>query len=263
MHRSPVLIGLVGDVHGTLAIAVGAIRALAAEGITEIHFLGDFGFLWDGSHAESQLLDMLSESLSDHGAMALVTGGNHEGYDEWEKLRPNQHGVKWARKNIVLLPRGWRATSPGGNIIASLGGANSVDKFSRLRQDHGHWDAEQITERDLNTLGTDKVDILLGHDAPKTPELTKLTSATSGDWEPAGLAYAEKGQAMYQRAVDQVQPRLTVSGHYHLHLDVVGRFTGPAGDCFDTRVVILNADGNAPTIASLDTDSLALTFPSW
>lgn len=261
MHRSPIMIGLVGDVHGTLKTAVRAIRALASEGITEIHFLGDFGFLWDGSHSQDQLLDMLSACLAENGAIALVTGGNHDSYDEWSKVPENQFGIRWTRKNIVLLPRAWRASSPNGNIIASFGGANSIDKFSRLRRGEPHWDAEQITEQDLLALGTDKVDILLGHDAPKSPQLLELLAANETKWEPAGLAYSEQGQSMYQRAVDQVRPRMTVSGHYHLNLDVVERFTARGKGSYETRVVILNADGNSSFIAALNTDSLELFYP--
>lgn len=261
MHRSPALIGLVGDVHGTLKTAVQAIETLAALGINEIHFLGDFGFVWDGSHFQNQLLDLLSECLSKHKTLALVTGGNHEGYDEWAKLRPNQFDVRWARKNIVLLPRGWRATSPCGNVIASFGGANSIDKFTRLRRGEHHWDAEQITEEDLNVLGTEKVDILLGHDAPKTPQLREQLAVDTTAWDPAGLAYAELGQSMYQRAVDQVRPRLTASGHYHLHLDVAAQFPLTDGTSYATRVIILNADGDWPCVATLNTDSLEVAYP--
>lgn len=263
MHHIPIRVGLVGDVHATIATTWRAIRRLANEGVTDIHFLGDFGFLWDGSTAQKVLLDLVSSKLTEHGATAYVTGGNHEGYDEWAKIEPDKFGIRAARDNILLLPRGWRAVSPTGNIVASFGGANSVDMPARVRRGSGYWPAEQITEDDLVALGTDRVDILLGHDAPKAVSLAILLEPGQDRWEPEGVAYADQGQAMYQRAVEQVRPRLTVSGHYHLYLNVSETFISPQFGAFETRVVILNADGNEPTIAILNTDTLELSYPAF
>lgn len=68
---------------------------------------------------------------------------------------------------------------------------------------------------------------------------------------------------MFQRAVSQVRPSLTVSGHYHLHLDVVENFVGADGTAFETRVVVLDADGRPPTLAVLDVDARSITYPTF
>lgn len=263
MHRTAEVIGLVGDVHGNLATATRAIRKLTAKGVTEIHFLGDFSFLWRGGEGESVILDMLSHSLTNHGALAYVTGGNHEGYDEWALIPSDADAIKWPRPNIALLPRGWRATSPTGNVIASLGGANSIDMPARIEGNLGYWEAEQITEADLAALGSAKVDVLLGHDAPKSVALLERLKAKEHLWDQAGLAYAHAGHDMFHRAVTQVQPRLTVSGHYHQHLDVIETFAAADGTPFEARMVILNADGAVPTIALLNTDALTVMYPKF
>ena len=260
-HRSPRSIGLVGDIHASVGVAMRAIRRLASASITEIHFLGDFGLLWSGGSTEDLLLDMVSTCLTENNATAFITGGNHEGYDEWEKVPSDEHGVRNARANIRLLPRGWRSTSPNGNVIASFGGANSIDQPARMRAKSGYWAAEQITESDLLALGDTPVDLLLGHDAPMATELMQLLETRVDRWEPEGLEYAGRGHAMFQRAVAQVHPKLTVSGHYHFHLDVTETFTDSHGIEFESRVVILNADGHPPTLAIVDTDALTIEYP--
>ena len=70
---------------------------------------------------------------------------------------------------------------------------------------------------------------------------------------------------MYQRGVEQVRPRLSVSGHHHLHLDldVIETFPHPVHGSLRTRVVIRNADGKWPTIAKLDIETLELSYPGF
>ncbi len=247
--------------HGSLGTIVRAVRRLAHQNIDTIHFLGDFGMPWDDRDAQRWMLDYVSDKLTEHGSQALVTGGNHENYDEWAKIPADAADIRHVRENIAFLPRGWRAVSLGGTVVASFGGANFVDMPGRVRGNLGWWPAEQITEEDLAALGTANVDILLGHDAPMPVELQDRLAKQSHFWDPAGLAYAERGQSMFQRAVEQVRPTLTVSGHYHLHLDVLARFEGSDRIPFDTRVIVLNADGHPPTLAVLNVDEQVITYP--
>jgi hypothetical protein len=233
---------------------------LAAEAITELHFLGDFGFVWTGGDTEERELDTLDRDLAAHSAQALVTGGNHDGYDRWAEIPVGATGTRLVRPNIELLSRGWRATSPAGNVLASLGGANSIDMPARVRSGSAHWPAEQITESDLTALGSEPVDILLGHDAPRSALLSARLKSNEHLWEASGLAYANQGQEMFHRGVQQVRPRLVVSGHYHLHLDTVEMFRATDGASFECRSVILNAGSASSSVAILDTDSLLIEY---
>jgi hypothetical protein len=79
-------------------------------------------------------------------------------------------------------------------------------------------------------------------------------------WEPEGLRYAELGHAMFHRGFTQVRPRLSLAGHYHLWQNVVERFLGEDDKTFETRVVVMNADGHFPTTAVVDTDTLEIEF---
>jgi hypothetical protein len=253
-------VGIVGDLHSNVGVGVKAIRNLVASGVKQVHFLGDFGFVWAGGQRQNLALKPISAALKLGGAVGFVTGGNHEGYDEWDAIEPDADGIRWIRKNIGLLPRGWRAESPAGNIVASLGGANSIDMPYRVRSRSGWWPQEQITEDDLAALGRDRVDILLGHDAPLSPTLASRLFKNQHLWEPEGLRYAELGHAMFHRGFTQVRPRMSLAGHYHLFQDVVERYRGEDDKAFETRVIVMNADGHFPTTAVLDTDTLVIEF---
>ncbi|MBC7760527.1 MAG: hypothetical protein H7201_01745 [Candidatus Saccharibacteria bacterium] len=62
-HLSPARIGLVGDVQGDLNVTRNAIKVLGARGIAEIHFLGDFGFVWHGGPKEDRVHGMIVDVL--------------------------------------------------------------------------------------------------------------------------------------------------------------------------------------------------------
>ena len=255
-------IGLISDVHATVPIITRAIRQLAARGVKQMHSLGDFAIPWNGHPEEELQLKAVRLELEKHDATLLITGGNHEGYDEWEKVPVSEDGIRWIRHNIGLLPRGWRALSPAGNIIASLGGANSIDRYSR-RPHRAWWPQESITPADLAALGHERVDILLGHDVPQSTALLNFLKPNERLWSAAGLAYAHEGHAMFHRGVQQVTPRMTIGGHYHLHLDSTERFTDVEGRTFETRVIVMDADGRHTTVAVLDTDALDIIYPEF
>ena len=257
LHLSPARIGLVGDVHGNLNVTRNAIKALGARGITEIHFLGDFGFVWNGGPKEDRVLGMIDDVLDKVGALAFVTGGNHEGYKRLFAIEPDGNGLRWLSARVALLPRGWRASTPSGNSIASIGGANSIDR-SRRKPGVSWWQQEQITESDLQALGTEHTDILLAHDSPPTQSLNDRLSRNGATWLPADLAYANAGQAMFLRAFLTTTPRLAVGGHYHVFHDMTDWFHGK--ESFEARVVILAADGEANSVAILDTSTLEMEF---
>lgn len=257
MHTTPPLLGLVGDVHGQAAHAVAAVDALHARGVTEVHFLGDFGMVWSGRNSDDMALKRLRLALEANGQTAFVTGGNHENYDRLLAIEPDGAGIRWIRKNIGLLPRGWRALTPSGRVIASLGGANSIDRYSR-KAGVSWWPQEQITEEDLAALGTDLVDVLLAHDSPMSGALDERLRAGNHLWPAAGLAYSHEGHVMFHRGFRQVKPRLVVSGHYHLFLDVVESFRDEDGAEFESRVVILHESRFPRFVGLLDTESLEL-----
>ncbi len=257
-------IGLLGDTHGNFLWTRDALRRVLDVGVRQVHILGDFGFIWHGGPREHKLLGKLDAILATESARLFITGGNHEGYAALERQFPaDDRGYRQLAEHITFLPRGWRGSTRSGTVVASLGGANSIDRWRRKppRADgHGGswWPEESITEADLEALGSARAHVLLGHEAPRSRELdTHVSWRRSGlkHWE---LAYAAESQMMFQRAVEQVRPRLTISGHHHVWVNTVETYETSRGEMFKTQSVVLNRDGTDEAIATLAVDQFDL-----
>jgi len=252
-------VGIIGDTHADTKWTLAALNRVLSHGVKQVHVLGDFGFIWHGAPKEGRELIRLTTTLTDHGAHLYVTGGNHEGYAALDRDHPaDTDGYRTITDRITWLPRGWRGQTTAGTHVASLGGANSIDYERRRPPQGGHggswWPEEQLTDADLAALGTAPVDVLLAHDAPRSQALHHQLAKTLHHWSKQGLAYSDAGQHMFQRAVEQVQPKLVLSGHYHLHLDTTETFHTAHGDPFDTRSIILNCNGQPDSAGVLHVD---------
>ncbi|WIB65688.1 metallophosphoesterase [Curtobacterium sp. MCBD17_040] len=256
-------IGVLGDPHADFLWTKRALEKLLATGVQQIHVLGDFGFVWHGAPKERNTLNRLTAVLATHDGHLYVTGGNHEGYAALQRHYPaDPDGYRHLTDRVHWLPRGWRGYTDAGTVVASLGGANSIDRERRTPPIDGHggswWPEEQITDADLTALGTTPVDVLLAHDAPRTQALALRLKADEGSWSRNGLAYSDLGQQMFQRGVEQVQPKLVLSGHYHQFLDTTETFHDRGGNPYTTRSVILNCNGFARSAATLEPDTQTL-----
>ncbi|UXN14366.1 hypothetical protein N8D76_13160 [Curtobacterium poinsettiae] len=109
-----------------------AIRNLHRAGVRQVHVLGDFGFLSTGNRHERDRLRLLTMQLESRDMFLYVTGGNHEGYPALHRLFPvDEWGYRRLSRRIIWLPRGWRGTTAAGAAVASLGGANSINRGRR------------------------------------------------------------------------------------------------------------------------------------
>ena len=250
-------LGLIGDAHGNLEFLIDASQKLTAAGAEVLVQLGDFGLVWDGLSHELRQRARLNEVLRVLDRKLYIIAGNHENHNLIESIEPDAEGLRWLGTNLAFLPRAGRITITSGTRIGWLGGANSIDKDSRDR--HSWWEQERITEADLEALGTDRLDILLGHDSPEREGLRLTLSGGSNRWPLAAIEYTDAGRAMFTRGFLAVQPRLVVGGHYHLFLDSVERFSGEDGSSFESRVVVLDMERASRSVALLDVETLELT----
>ena len=251
-------LGLLSDAHGNLEFLIDGAQRLTAAGAEVLVQLGDFGLVWDGLSHELRQRARLDEALRILDRKLFVIIGNHENHNLIESIEPDSDGLRWIGSNIAFLPRAGRITTTDGTRIGWLGGANSIDKDSRDR--HNWWEQERITEADLAALGADRLDILLGHDSPKTAALRFVLNGGLGGWSRSAHEYAEAGQKMFTRGFAATEPRLVISGHYHIFLDAPGYFARADGESkFESRVVILDMERNAKSAALLDAATLELT----
>ena len=239
-----VRIGVAGDWHGNRRWALRCVEAMAEAGVGELYQLGDFG-IWPGPSGRTYLAE-LEAALAPHAMTLFVTPGNHEDYDQINEVSAVDRGhdigaVQWITEHIALLPRGHRWQRNGWAML-SLGGAPSLDRWSR-RKGVDWWDAEMITDEDLaRVVESGPADVMLTHDAPdarfSTPAVAAILRSNPVGWPSRALRYAAKGKARMTTAFLAVQPTLFLHGHFHVKDEAwVEHFQHP------TRVVSLHCDG--------------------
>ena len=249
-------IGVMGDLHGDIEHALQAFRTFADRGVHVILQLGDWGILWPGRNWQIDL-NKISRALARHQSTMFFLAGNHDWHPKLSEYPIDADGIQWLAANVGHLPRGYRTEVGGKFTLAALGGANSIDR--RFREAGvSWWPEEQITESDLRRLGSERVDILVGHEAPLMDEADLDRRAQELGFSPNDIAYARASRVMFRSAVLQTRPRLTLGGHYHRFCDQ--QLTLP-GETRPTRVVVLDMNGrDRVNLAILNVSTLELEF---
>lgn len=229
------IIGVVGDWHGNAIYSNAMLRAMAAQGITTVMHVGDFGIGWP-RHGQgyARFIDQVCEEL---GITLYITPGNHENWAYINAL-PYLNGQAWIGEKIAVLERNTRFEMDGRSFL-SLGGAPSIDFPARI-PGHTWWPEEMLTLEDVEEAAAGGyVDIMLTHDAPPggTDEVQKILDNDGSFWTPQGLAYAREGQQLMKIAVDGVKPAMFIHGHFHVAGEKVQS---------DTLFVSLDRDADRP-----------------
>ncbi|MFC8190823.1 metallophosphoesterase [Cellulomonas sp. NPDC057328] len=195
-----------GDWHGDTLAAGAVVELAAARGATTLVHVGDLGIGVPGFVRD------LEAVLASAGSILTTCGGNH---DDWSWLAPahrDAHGMRWLAPHLAWAPRGHR-WSIGGRRIGALGGAVSVDAFTR-QTDGAQYPDEAPTADDLEMLGSEPLDMLLAHDVPAGVPLTSRMPGIPADV----AAKAQAVRELLATAVERTQPRLVFSGHWHRRL---------------------------------------------
>lgn len=253
-------IGLLGDTHGDMEHVLAVSDHMYERGVTVLVVVGDFGFIWPRRNWDIDLSE-LSRRVTARQQTLYFVDGNHEDFTRLYRHPVSGDGLRWLRPNIAHIPRGYRTVIGSGKTLAALGGAASID-FEHRFVGQSWWLEEVITDIDLEVLGNEHADILIGHDAPiGVPTLEKHLAATNRWWPASSLEYAFRGRQTFHRGFVQVRPSLYLGGQYHLHVDDTVEFADEAG-AFTSRVVILDRDGSTEAIshAVLDVETLHLEF---
>ena len=237
------LIGLLGDTHGDLEHLSIVSQTMWARGVSVLLVLGDFGFLWPG-HNWSKDLDRLNRRLGERDQVLYWVDGNHEDFATlYSKFPVSEDGLRRLRPNIIHLPRGYRAPLAFGRTLAVLGGANSIDAHRRALGSTW-WLEEQISDDDLEKLGHEHAEVMLGHDAPvPLPVLDASLATTDHYWPTEMLAYAAAGRQKFMDGFLQVRPSLYFGGHFHQFIDETVTY-GEGENTFETRVMLLGLNAS-------------------
>ncbi len=162
------MIYVTGDMHGVYSrFDDPRLKKLKKDDILIV--CGDFGFLWDGSKDEMNILKKLSKKKY----TICFIDGTHENFDMLSKLKVKKwHGgkVHQIAGNILHLMRG-QVFEIEGQKIFTMGGGESPD--IEIRFEMNTWSEMEIPTREELVEGVDnlqkyggKVDIIITHEPP-------------------------------------------------------------------------------------------------
>ena len=162
------MIYVTGDTHGLLSRFDDPRLRKLKSGDTLI-ICGDFGFLWNGSKEEINVLKKLSKKKYN----ICFIDGTHENFDMLSKLRIkkwNGGKVHQIAPNIFHLMRG-QVFKIEDQTVFTMGGGESPD--IEIRFEINNWSALEFPTREELVEGVDnlqkyngKVDIIISHEPP-------------------------------------------------------------------------------------------------
>ncbi len=164
------MIYITGDTHGDFSRFKDSTTRKIKKGDTLI-VCGDFGFIWNGSRAEKQILKKIGELRY---TVAFIDGC-HENFkllEEYPELQWNGGTARSISGKLVHLKRG-QVYNIEGKKIFTFGGGHSQD--IDIRRETDTWfEQEQPTEADVeegvkNLLANEgKVDYIVTHEPPQS-----------------------------------------------------------------------------------------------
>lgn len=198
----------VGDLHGQVDDAHVAIELAANVGVDEIIQVGDWGFIWKSTDQTRQV----EQVLETFGMHMRFIDGNH---DNHPRLRALPEGEGNVSPHMTYQRRGTVVRYADGLRVGFLGGAPSIDKRWRVRNELGWWPEELIQDSDVDALALAAagapLDLLVTHDAPFLPPSIVPRFI---DEEFATNSYLSLKNV--RRAAALTGAPLLVHGHYHV-----------------------------------------------
>lgn len=200
-----------GDTHGDLDFVGWAADFAASRDVDEIICVGDWGFIWPGSHQVDALSRVLAIEAERHARPPLTmrfVDGNHDDHDV---LGVHREAVALDRDGrVIYQPRGTVHEDADGTRFLFLGGAPSIDHANRVLG-RDLWLEEEITdeqaERAMSVAGP--VHVLVTHDAPDYPP----GFFPRGD--PAFRERSARSMGIVRRVAAHHTPELLAHGHWH------------------------------------------------
>ena len=246
------IVYVAGDWHGNTQWANGRLQSIGmSDGPAGVLHVGDFG-IWPGDSGK-RYLDSVEKICARHGIAIWVTPGNHEDWTQLKALWASD--TTYIREHIRILRPGERFQL-GGRTFVSLGGAPSMDRH--LRTEGVNWGPDkEITEEDVElAIAGGPADVMLTHDSPGSPWQTRtveLICTQGSGWPVGALLRAEVGRNLLTRAVEALQPRLLVHGHYHVADTALAFLPGAS---HRTEIVSLPGDGDLGNMVELTLNDL-------
>jgi hypothetical protein len=210
---------LLGDSHRNESFVRSAFERAKALGCEEIIQLGDFGYGWSWLPLSDVLAvcrfsAAVSLLVAEFGIGLSFLDGNHENFDRLSDHPLASDGRREVAPGVWHLPRGYRFERDSVKFLV-CGGAVSVDRLART-ESVSWWPGEAVTQEDVESCGSESVDILLTHDAPMTTAFFENV-ATTGYGIRADLDVF-RNKLLLEEVLLATQPSVSVHGHLHRHV---------------------------------------------
>lgn len=154
-----------GDTHGNFEKIYNFARKMKLSIDDSIIILGDMGLCWRKNMQDFYYNIQLWENF-EYKCNLFWLEGNHENYDIIQKL-PKEGNMRKCSNSIYMLERGQVYNFEGKKIL-TIGGADSIDKFRRVKH-LSWWEQEQINDEDVVAAlahKSEKLDYIFSHAAP-------------------------------------------------------------------------------------------------
>jgi Icc-related predicted phosphoesterase len=195
------MIIIAGDIHGEFWALNNLINKHSE--ITMIIQCGDFGW-WP--RCTFDFIDKRENyKLKNHDVTIFWCDGNHEDFEDLNKYKTKTEVLP----NIFYMPRGTVMELPDKRKILFIGGGLSIDKHLRIprSENFGWFEEETITQRDIENLPDENIDIIISHTAPEY--------FTLNDWYKDGRYPVDPSRKALDYVFDKYHPSLWFFGHMH------------------------------------------------
>lgn len=232
-----------GDTHHNRGWCATLSKLARRHGCEVVVQLGDFGYWprWKNKHGKKtgeSFLDGIDEQAARHGVEWVFIDGNHDDHASLRELTAGADGFVRVRPHLEYAPRGQR-WKWAGVTFGALGGAYTLDA---VVEGGAHYtpgvdwfpELEQVSDEDVDRLGSEPLDVLLTHDVPAGVPL----KGWRVDYEKE--LRANQTREGLRRAVENATPKMVMHGHWHVrhHTDLAVESSG--------------RDGNSPTIVAVE-----------
>ena len=194
------MIVIAGDLHGDFWAINGLINK--HQEIKLIIQCGDFGW-WPRCK-----LDYWNKrggsTIKNHDVKILWCDGNHEDFEDLKKYEDCTEVLP----NIFYMPRGSVTILPDKRKVLFIGGGLSIDRKFRVQGDgnFGWFEEETITQKDIENLPDEEIDIVISHTAPESFQLK--------DWHKDYFPVDPSRKAL-DYVLEKYHPKLWFFGHMH------------------------------------------------
>ena len=149
--------------------------------------------------------------VKNHKTKIFWCPGNHENWDDIDSHGPDIFEVQ---KDIFCCPFGTTLDLPTGERVLFVGGADSIDKDSRI-EGHSWWRQEIITQREMYNLPDVEIDIVVSHTVPSV-----FTKAFE-DLFPFSINFKSNDPSCLALDIvlEKYQPKKWFSGHFHKYMN--------------------------------------------